>query len=105
MKKIIRKIAIKLFNPIAKRLGYVRGQQVVYAKETFEKNSLLEVFFGNIKQMGFTPKHIIDVGANHGTWTRETLKHFPDAFETMQEYNLSISKNFSLLLGYDPNQI
>lgn len=85
MKKIIRKIAIKLFNPIAKRLGYVRGQQKVNLKNAFEKNSLLEVFFDNIKEMGFSPKHIIDVGANHGTWTRETLKYFPDAYYTLIE--------------------
>ena len=85
MKKIIKKIAIKFFNPIAKRLGYVRGQQIVYAKEAFEKNSLLEIFFDNIKQMGFTPKHIIDVGANHGTWTRETLKYCPEAYYTLIE--------------------
>ena len=85
MKKIIRKIAIKLFNPIAKRLGYVRGQQKVNLKNAFEKNSLLEVFFDNIKEMGFSPKHIIDVGANHGTWTRETLKYFPNAYYTLIE--------------------
>jgi FkbM family methyltransferase len=85
LKRSVRKIAIKLFNPIAKRLGYVRGQQVIYEKGAFEKDSLLEIFFVNIKQMGFIPKHIIDVGANHGTWTREMLKHFPDAFYTLIE--------------------
>lgn len=85
MKKIIRKIAIKILNPVATRLGYVRGQKIIYVKSVFEKNSLLEVFFENIKAMGFTPKHIIDVGANHGTWTRETLKYFPDAFYTLVE--------------------
>ena len=35
--------------------------------------------------MGFTPNHIIDVGANHGTWTRETLKFFPNAYYTLLE--------------------
>ncbi len=85
MKKIIRRIAIKLINPIATRLGYVRGQKVIYANNSFEKNSLLEVFFENIIAMGFVPKHIIDVGANHGTWTRETLKYFPNANYTLIE--------------------
>lgn len=85
MKKIIKKIAIKLLNPIAIRLGYVRGQQTVNFKNAFEKNALLEVFFDNIKEMGFSPKHIIDVGANHGTWTRETLKYFPEAYYTLIE--------------------
>lgn len=85
MKKIIRKIAIKILNPLVTRLGYERGQKIIYAKSIFEKNSLLEVFFENITAMGFMPKHIIDVGANHGTWTRETLKYFPDAYYTLIE--------------------
>ena len=85
MKKIIRKIALKVFKPIAKKLGYVRGQQSVVLKDAYQKNTLLEIFFENIKQMGFTPKHIIDVGANHGTWTRETLKYFPEAYYTLIE--------------------
>ncbi|UOK43776.1 MULTISPECIES: FkbM family methyltransferase [Flavobacterium] len=85
MKKVIKKIAIKLINPIATRLGYSRGQKVVFTKNLFDKNSLLEIFFSNIKAMGFAPKHIIDVGANHGTWTRETLKYFPDSYYTLVE--------------------
>lgn len=85
MKKTIRKRLIKLINPIATRLGYVRGQKVIYANNSLEKNSLLAIFFENIKAMGFTPKHIIDVGANHGTWTRETLKYFPNAYYTLIE--------------------
>lgn len=85
MKKIIKKIAIKLIHPFATKLGYKREQKAIQINNSFEKNSLLEVFFENIKQMGFTPKHIIDVGANHGTWTRETLKYFPDAYYTLIE--------------------
>lgn len=85
MKKIIKKIAIKLIHPIATRLGYNRGQKAVQITNAFEKNSLLAIFFENIKQMGFIPKHIVDVGANHGTWTRETLRYFPDANYTLIE--------------------
>lgn len=98
MKKIIKKIAIKLIHPIATRLGYKRGQKVIQINNSFEKNSLLEVFFENIKQMGFTPKHIIDVGANHGTWTRETLKYFPDAFYTLIEPQKWLQSSFQDIL-------
>ena len=31
---------------------------------------------------GFAPKHIMDVGANHGKWTRIALTYFPDAYYT-----------------------
>lgn len=86
LKKNIKKILIKLIHPVATKLGYFRfnsfqGKHV----DDFNKNNLLSVFFENIKAMGFIPKHIIDVGANHGTWTRETLKYFPDAYYTLIE--------------------
>jgi hypothetical protein len=50
----------------------------------FDKNNLLSILFNNLKSMGFIPKHIVD-GANHGTWTREVITHFPDAYYTLLE--------------------
>jgi len=35
--------------------------------------------------MGFAPKHILDVGANRGLWTREAMKFFPEARYTLVE--------------------
>ena len=49
------------------------------------KSTLLDNFFTILLQINFLPKHIVDVGANHGTWTREVLKYFPDAFYTLLE--------------------
>jgi FkbM family methyltransferase len=42
-------------------------------------------FFALTKQYGFDPKHILDVGANHGNWTREAVKYFPNAQYTLVE--------------------
>lgn len=84
MKKIIKKLIIKLINPIAIRLGYIRDSHVQQVKE-FDKNILLSTLFANLKAMGFIPKHIVDIGANHGTWTREVLDHFPEAYYTLVE--------------------
>ncbi|RZA02801.1 MAG: FkbM family methyltransferase [Sphingobacteriaceae bacterium] len=77
MKNIIKKI----INRVVRRWGYELGKSVSH----FQKNDLLFTFFNNLKQIGFEPKHIVDVGANHGTWTRETLKYFPDAYYTLLE--------------------
>jgi FkbM family methyltransferase len=44
-----------------------------------------EAFFSLLKRYGFNPKHIIDVGANKGTWTRRALPFFPDARYTLIE--------------------
>lgn len=85
MKEKFRKFLIKLFNPIAIRLGFIHWSKIDRQRDAYAKNSLLDTFFSNICEIGFVPKHIIDVGANHGTWTRESLKFFPDAFYTLIE--------------------
>ena len=45
-----------------------------------------------------TEWHIVDIGANHGTWTRETLKYFPDAFYTLIEPQKWLQPSFQDLL-------
>jgi hypothetical protein len=45
----------------------------------------LDSFFSLLKERGFAPKHIMDIGANHGNWTRTALKYFPDAYYTLVE--------------------
>lgn len=44
-----------------------------------------DFFFLALKNRGFDPKHIIDVGANHGFWSRTALKYFPDSYYTLIE--------------------
>jgi FkbM family methyltransferase len=46
---------------------------------------LTECVFSSLKDLGFAPKHIVDVGANKGDWTRTALKYFPDAAYTLVE--------------------
>lgn len=99
LKKIIKKILIKLINPIATKLGYVRGNSILREYvDDFNKNSLLSVLFDNLKVIGFKPKHIVDIGANHGTWTREVLKHFPDSFYTLLEPQHWLKDSFQDIL-------
>jgi FkbM family methyltransferase len=45
----------------------------------------LTCFFEAIQQAGFAPRHIVDVGANHGVWTRSALRFFPEAHYTLVE--------------------
>jgi FkbM family methyltransferase len=45
----------------------------------------LKLFFSMLQGRSFAPKHIMDVGANHGKWTRVSLKYFPDAYYTLIE--------------------
>lgn len=102
MKEFIRNALTKILNPIIIRLGYVHWSKATVEKDMYGKNSLLEVFFRNIMDMGFIPKHIVDVGANHGTWTRETLKYFPDAYYTLVEPQEWLKPSLQDLLDANP---
>jgi FkbM family methyltransferase len=45
----------------------------------------VDVLFAVLKRFGFSPTHVIDVGANHGNWTRASMQFFPDASYTLLE--------------------
>ena len=45
----------------------------------------LDKFFPLLKRLGFRPQHIVDVGANHGHWTRAAVRYFPLAKYTLIE--------------------
>lgn len=45
----------------------------------------LSNFFPLLKRLGFDPKHILDVGANRGYWTRAAINYFPRAHYTLVE--------------------
>jgi len=45
----------------------------------------LDCFFAILERFDFHPKHIIDVGANRGSWTRKALTYFPEAHYTLVE--------------------
>ena len=83
MKKYLKKLLSSLIHPLAIRLGYQKRN--VIGVDAHHKNNLLFNFYTTLIKVGFVPKHIVDVGANHGTWTREALKYFPDAYYTLLE--------------------
>lgn len=37
------------------------------------------VLFSTLKRFGFSPHLVLDIGANHGNWTRAALQFFPQA--------------------------
>lgn len=82
MKRKIKTIIRKAFSTFGYELS---NANAVKATGNMHKNYLLFNFYDILKKFNFNPKHIVDIGANHGTWTRETLKHFPDAYYTLVE--------------------
>jgi len=45
----------------------------------------LEHFFPLLRRLGFAPRHVVDVGANRGNWTRAAFKYFPNAVYSLVE--------------------
>jgi FkbM family methyltransferase len=87
LKKLIKKILSPIFHSIAVHLGYRKteafSEPILLPIDKNSKSNLLENFYKLLKSVNFIPKHIVDVGANHGSWTREALKYFPEAYYTL----------------------
>ncbi|QKJ64808.1 FkbM family methyltransferase [Flavobacterium sp. M31R6] len=92
MKKIVKKIIHKLGYTLKK----VNTEATILNANS--KGSLLVNFYDTLKKMGFTPKHIVDIGANHGTWTREALHHFSNAYYTLLEPQNWLKDSFQDIL-------
>lgn len=45
----------------------------------------VETFLHSVRSRGFAPRHILDVGANVGAWTRSAASVYPEAEITMVE--------------------
>ena len=83
MKKIIKKILHHLYERFGQK-GHANT----------------DTFFQCLHNIGFKPRHIIDVGAHRGGWTRSALHYFPEAhyslFEPQRdllESQVDLSKN------------
>jgi FkbM family methyltransferase len=99
MKKTIKKIVLKILQPVITRLGYVKQGQRNQARKSY----LLENFINILKENNYQPKLIIDVGANHGTWSRIWKKAFPQCKFILIEPQHWLKPSFEDLL--DKNAI
>jgi FkbM family methyltransferase len=100
MNKIVKKIIKKTFAKFGFKLK--KTSTDVKLVNTNNKDYLLFNFYNTLKEFNFYPKHIVDVGANHGTWTREALQHFPDAYYTLLEPQYWLKDSFQDILETNP---
>ncbi|MBK9422446.1 MAG: FkbM family methyltransferase [Flavobacteriales bacterium] len=103
--KALKRILRSLFHPLATRFGYQRiatGPGTSGAAHEHHKDTLLRTFYSVLRNAGFEPKHIVDVGANHGSWTRVALTMFPQAQFTMLEPQAWLQPSFQDLLDSNP---
>jgi FkbM family methyltransferase len=93
MKQLIKRKLSNLLHPLIIRLGY---------NKKLKEFNPLEAFFSLLKEIGYDPVHIVDVGANHGSWTRTALKYFPNAYFTLLEPQKWLEQYFKDLLESNP---
>ncbi len=98
MKQLIKKVATRVIHPFATRLGYSKQRNFTVNS----KNDLLHTFYDILQNINFKPNHIVDIGANHGTWTREALVFFPDAHFSLLEPQHWLKKSMEDLLEKYP---
>jgi FkbM family methyltransferase len=90
LKSKIFKILQKSFQPVANRLGYVKSKKSDFSAS---KNSLINHSLNYLKNAGLNPTHILDIGANHGTWTREVIEIFSDSKYSLIEPQYWLEKS------------
>lgn len=95
MKKIIKKIFA--------RFGIKISKIAPIPSDVNNKDYLLYNFYQTLLSFQFEPKHIVDIGANHGTWTREALRFFPNALYSMVEPQYWMEDSVSDLLIKNKN--
>ena len=100
MKQFFKSILKKLFDPIYQRLGY-KNDAALHI-DMYVKDNLLKNFCSILQQINFKVTHIVDVGANHGTWTRETLKYFPEAYYTLIEPQAQLQNSLNDIIQINP---
>lgn len=91
---LVRKFLFRLLNPVTSRLGF---HQPGTARE-IDKNDLLNNLIYIIRENKFTPKLIIDVGANHGTWSRVWKTAFPECAFILIEPQYWLKSSFEDML-------
>jgi FkbM family methyltransferase len=91
-------------NVNKKGVGFLRKIRVrianylLPAENKNSKNALLENLILMIREKGFTPNLIVDVGANHGTWARLWKGYFPNSKFILIEPQNWLKSSFQDLL-------
>jgi hypothetical protein len=71
-------------NPVQSLFGKL-GDRITKLGSVWKPGFCLDLFSSFLKSFDFAPRHIIDVGANKGHWTRTALRYFPAVQYTLIE--------------------
>jgi FkbM family methyltransferase len=95
----MKKVTKKIFSKFGLKISKIKA----IPSDAGTKDYLLFNFYNTLKAFQFEPKHIVDVGANHGTWTREALRFFPNSLYTLVEPQYWMEESISDILKSNKN--
>ena len=98
MIKVINRKIKHFLRRIVLRANKKLGITLQGEKNLFKKQNLLNNFIGILNHQNWKPNFIMDIGANHGTWTRIIKDSFPDAKFLMVEPQAWLKPSFEDLL-------
>jgi FkbM family methyltransferase len=94
MKIIIKNVLLKILNPIISRLGFVMSSQLDKTDKDYLLNNLISI----LKNNNYYPELIIDIGSNHGSWSRVWKQAFPSSKFILVEPQNWLEPSFQDLL-------
>ena len=70
-------------------------------------NAAVARLLTSLKDMGMAPRHIVDIGANHGGWSRTALSIFPEVYlsifepqKRLKEHLADLARNPNVKIHY-----
>lgn len=84
MKSILKKVITDILH----KFGYevhISKKGINQKPHFFNAPPSVHAFLQMVKNLGYYPTHIIDVGAHRGTWTVEMMEFFPNSTYTLFE--------------------
>ncbi|KAA1259815.1 hypothetical protein LF1_23520 [Rubripirellula obstinata] len=93
---------MNLFKQLAVNMLQRNGYAITNIKRrNVRPKDLRHGLFHLLREMGFRPNHIVDIGANRGLWTRDAVDFFPQCQYTLLEPNKQLVPHFEDLLEKD----
>ena len=103
MKNIIKKILKKLGFVVLKRENYQKLSSQILEPKQLNHTIHLDFLMQLLKDIGYKPNMIFDIGANKGGWTASALEYFPNANYVLFEPQANLANEIKDRFAEKPN--
>ena len=103
MKNVIKKILKKLGFVILKKEHYQKLSSEMLKPKHLNHTIHLDFLMRLLKDIGYKPNMIFDIGANRGGWTASALEYFPNANYILFEPQANLANEIKNRFSEKPN--